>query len=171
MVHANYQGRLNYGKYQFSFLRNIKYSDEYIGFLIPQSGHIRKIILRTPYDFDKTPGLYRFDDYVEITQSFLTIVKKKKKKKITTGEEIEVKRYNCNLHYEKIPGREINTVKDEIARVIVYDYDDYDIVKNTSISEGDTINIRTDLDDPNVYEFSKDDDIYLVTFLIELDPL
>ena len=79
VVYANYQGRLNYGKYQFSFLGNIKYSDENIGFLIPQSGHIRKIILRTPYDFDKTPGLYRFDDYVEITQSFLTVVKKKKK--------------------------------------------------------------------------------------------
>ena len=77
VVHANYQGRLNYGKYQFSFLGNIKYNDENIGFLIPQPGHIRKIILKTPYDFDKSPDLYRYSDYVEITQSFLTIVKKK----------------------------------------------------------------------------------------------
>ena len=79
VVHENYQGRLNYGKYQFSFLGNIKYNDENIGFLIPQSGHIRKIILKTPYDFDKSPDLYRYSDYVEITKSFLTIVKKKKK--------------------------------------------------------------------------------------------
>ena len=135
---------------------------------MPHSGRIKKIISKTPYDFNKLTHSYRYNDYVVISMSFLTIVIKKK----TTGEESKVQSYTCELKCDKIPEGEVDPLKDEFKRVIIYDYGyDYDEISNISISEGDTINIRTDLANPKVYEFSKNDDIYLFTFLIELDPL
>ena len=89
--------------------------------------------------------------------------------KKVTGEESKVKSYTCNLHYDKNPEGKVNPLKDELKRVIIYDYD-YDEIRNISISESDAINIKTDLANPKLYEFSKDDDIYLFTFFIELDP-
>ena len=167
VVNARYQRRLNFGKYQFSFLGNIKNDDKNIGFLMPHSGQLKKIILKTPFDFNRLTHSYRHSDYVVIPMPLLKIVVKKK----ITGKESKVKSYTCELHYNKIPEGEVDPLKDELKRVIVYDYDyDSDEIRNTSITGGDTINIITDLTNPKVYEFSKDDDIYLFTFLIELDP-
>ena len=47
MVNANYTGPLIYGKFQFSFGGN-EGKSSVTGFLIPQSGRIKKIKMRTP---------------------------------------------------------------------------------------------------------------------------
>ena len=52
-----------YGKYQFSLGGNNKNGDENIGFLVPHSGRIIKIILKTPYDTNKLTSIRPNEDY------------------------------------------------------------------------------------------------------------
>ena len=56
-------GLILYGKYQFSFGGNNKNGDENIGFLVPHSGRIIKIILKTPYDTNKLTSIGPNEDY------------------------------------------------------------------------------------------------------------
>ena len=100
--------------------------------------------------------------------------KKKKKKKIPREEELEKVPFNCELHYDKVLGREVDSLNDELKRVIVYDYnydsfDDY-AKYYRKLERGDVFNIKTKITNPKIYEFLKDDDIYHFTFLIKLDP-
>ena len=49
-------------------------------------------------------------------------------------------------------------------------YEYHEIKTDIWLNMDDVINIRTDLAYPKAYEIFKDNDIYLVTFLIELYP-
>ena len=96
-----------------------------------------------------------------------------------------MKDYFFEAHYDKIPGSDVNNIdplKDEIRRIIFYNYDgdfyksenDNDLrwhrLHRRPLSEDDTINLKTSEINPEVYEkFLKNDDIYNFTFLIEID--
>ena len=120
MVQANYQGRLKEGKYQFNFLGNIKNNDENMGFLMPNSGRIKKIILKTPYDHGKYP--FMAGGYDVVITSFLKIEVK------TAWREKIVKSYFCNLYYDKIRGKKPDPLKDKVRKLVMYDVS-YDIMK------------------------------------------
>ena len=93
-VNASYQGLIIYGKYQFSFGGNNKNDNENIGFLVPHSGRIIKIILK-PHMTLRISHIYQMTQIIIHQQFFfLTIVVKK-----LTGEAIELKTYHCRLHY------------------------------------------------------------------------
>ena len=101
----------------------------------------------------------------------LEVVIKKKAPK----EEIHVKTFTCELHYDKILGdvRKVDPLNDELKRVIVYDYnyeDDYKY-EIITIKRSDVLNIKTKITNPKIHKFLKDNDIYHFTFLIKLDPL
>ena len=125
MAHANYQGRLKEGKYQFNFLGNIKNDDENIGFLMPNSGRIKKIILKTPYDHSKSPFIA--DGYDVVITSFLKIEVK------STWREKLVKSYFCNLYYDKIRGKKPDHLKDKVRKLVMYDvsYEYHEIKTDT----------------------------------------
>ena len=63
----------------------------------------------------------------------------------------------------------LTSMKQTKKRVCVF-YDFNDKIKNIPISEGDIINIRSDFPSPKELDFLSVDDIYLASFLIELDP-
>ena len=81
-----------------------------------------------------------------------------------TREVIRLKSYHCRLHYNNPPRER------EKKRVCVF-YDVNNEIKNIPISEGDIIKIRSDFHNPEDLDFLSVDDIYLASFLIELDPL
>ena len=132
---------------------------------MPNSGRIRKIILKTPYDHSKSPFIA--GGYDVVVTSFLKI-----EAKTTWGEKL-VKSYFCNLYYDKIRGKKPDPLKDKVRKLVMYDvsYEYHEIKTDIWLNMDDVINIRTDLAYPKAYEIFKDNDIYIVTFLIELYPL
>ena len=63
-------------------------------------------------------------------------------------------------------------MKDKVKKLVMYDvsYEYHEIKTDIWLDMDDVINIKTDLAYPKAYEIFKDNDIYLVTFLIELYP-
>ena len=176
-VHANYYGRLEKDKFQFTFGGNTiqpNVNNINNGFLIPQSGRIKKILLKDYghkfYYKDRKDFLDQFGFSSDTPVSIFTIVLIR-----NNGEVSDLTTYKCAFKFDrrlKLSGS-INDC------MFIPD------PRNISISEGDILNIRTEVNIPNkptifvvrrTPSFNTDktrDDFftYLFTFLIELDPL
>ena len=85
-----------------------------------------------------------------------------------TGEVIRLKNYHCRLYYDDPLGVDLHEA--DRKRVCVF-YDVNNEIKNIPISKGDIINIRSDFPSPEELDFLSVGDLYLASFLIELDPL
>ena len=125
-VHASYHGKLIKDKYQLSFGGSTINPNSSSGFLVPHSGRIKTIKLKTPY-YGKKVGI---DDVGEIIEgTFFTIVAIK-----NTGEVSNLERYECLICEPSHSGYR--------PKVCSFDLDP----TNMPISEGDVINIRTGKD-------------------------
>ena len=183
-VHANYTGPLIPGKFQFSFGGN-EGKNSITGFLIPQSGRIKKIKMRTP--FNKEEFSKRVIEKKKINSDFpsgffeFTIKKKDEKFDSITilrcREAFNLYEYDEEGNKKWIP---------------FYDFcfdDPFPFSKKefAEVEEGDILNIRTIIDSemdfppyPDNLEsgglrIDKEDprigNTYLATILIELDLL
>ena len=166
-VHANYYGILVKDKFQFTFGGNT---------IQPQSGRIKKISLQA----------YGYRFYYKDSKDFLdqlgfssgtpvpifTIVLIR-----NNGEISDLTTYKCAFKFDGSV-----EVSGGIISECIFTPDP----KNVSISEGDILNIRTEVNNIpnaptiftirtnpnfNIDETKNDFFTYLVTFLIELDPL
>ena len=155
-VQASYSGiNLIKGEYQFTFSGNTTPNLD-TDFLIPQSGRVKKINVEI---IDRKSGKIRYfkiecDDQKPI---FFKIIAFNN----PSEEEINLLTYSCD---------EIFTVSlsdrgfDSAAEFCQFDPDPRN--ENITISESDILNIRSEIN------FKRGDPLtYLITFLIELDPL
>ena len=172
VVHASYHGPLRAKEFQFSFGGN-EVNRSTTGFLIRHSGRIKKIKMRTPINKDSfnkalVEGRFDFDDYYHF--GIFTFTRKRPDGGFEVMGKISCKREFLDLpddHYLKKEEDMIDYCFDGDAPIFFY--------WKPKVEEGDIINIRSmiNLDFPP--DISKPDDhmrnTYLVTFLIELDPL
>ena len=177
-VHAKYYGRLEKDHFQFTFGGNT--IQPYVnninnGFLIPQSGRIKKIVLKD-YGYK-----FYFKDWDDLgvrilyssglTTPIFTIILIKKE------EVSELTTYKCTFKVKE---------RSNLGEVSMTDCIFTPDPRNIPISEGDILNIRTEVNNipnasdsfkmsrhPNFNTDKTKDDFftYLFTFLIELDPL
>ena len=185
-VHANYTGHLIPNKFQFSFGGN-EGKNSITGFLIPQPGRIKKIKMRTPFNKEN------FNERViekkkinsDFSNGFFEFILKKKDG-IPTNKIISNLRCNeaFNLYLYDDDGKRFFYTYD-------FCFDDtfpFGEKEDAEVEEGDILNIRTiinseldfpplpdDLESNNgILLYDKDTRVgntYLVTILIELDPL
>ena len=185
-VHANYTGHLIPNKFQFSFGGN-EGKNSITGFLIPQSGRIKKIKMRTPFNkenFNKRV-IEKKKINSDFSNGFFEFILKKKYV-ITTNKSISILRCNeaFNLYLYDDDGKRFFYAYD-------FCFDDtfpFGKKEDAEVEEGDILNIRTIINSeldfpplPDVLESSNgsllyDEDTrvgntYLATILIELDPL
>ena len=177
-AHASYHGPLIEGKYQFTFGGNEAY-DSTTGFLVPHSGRIRKIKMRTPINKESFENRVNERDRVDINfidKGFFTFTRKQ-----INGNFDLIGIIRCQDAYKlyfqdpRYPG----TVK------FAYDFcfkDDLPLIgeEGTIVREGDIINILTNIKLEFPPKLVEDHEYlinpyirntYLFTFLIELDPL
>ena len=151
--HASYCGPLIRGKHQFTSGGN-ESNNATVGFLIPQSGRIKKIKVRIvdrKKEKDENIDYYNSANII----SFNIIAFKK------SGEEINLLTYSCNIYYNPVEGFVLG-VDNNIT--CWFNPDPKNVI--ITISEGDILNIRSET------SFSSENPLtYIFTFLIELDPL
>ena len=185
-VHANYTGPLIPRKFQFSFGGN-EGKNSFTGFLIPQSGRIKKIKMGTPFNKEN------FNERViekkkinsDFSNGFFEFILKKKNV-VYNNKPISILRCNeaFNLYSYDDDGKKLFYAYD-------FCFDDtfpFGKKEDAEVEEGDILNIRTiinseldfpplpvDLDNYNgalLYdEDTRVGNTYLATILIELDPL
>ena len=184
MVNANYTGPLFYDKFQFSFGGN-EGKNSVTGFLIPQSGRIKKIKMRTP--INKESFNKRVIEKKKINSDYRNGFFEFTKKKVD-GIYHTIGRIHCKEAYNLYELDEHGNKKWFPFYDFCFDdflplFEDHD----AEVEEGDIINVRTiissefdfppysdELDSHAFSLYKKDPHIgntYLVTFLIELDPL
>ena len=168
-IHLSYWGKLTRGEYQFTFGGT---ASKETGFLIPQSGRIKKIKFRLGDDYKhneegekRSKALFNFFNHAIF--SIMLFRKDESFRPVDDPEnyvfeggepvnEIVISSYVCKL-IRKRGFRQLCFVPNND-------------LKNYPLSEGDYINIRSESDlgsdDYVRYKFS-----FLFTFLIELDPL
>ena len=193
-VSTYYCGSLIKGEYQFPFGGN---ACEEAGFLMPQSGQIKKVKLEIFGRFKKIGNYEDLSDISHILEKeFLGEIEnvEELKKIPDTMKEFNIWRNklfkvlflggdlfsiisfknNSDEIINKPTSSILSTYRCVVADPIDYDPDiefirncvfDYDL-KNHPLSEGEVINIRTEIDRNVKSVFS-----FMFTFLIELDPL
>ena len=180
-VSTYYCGDLIKGEYQFPFGGN---TCELSGFLMPQSGRIKKIKVRFIGKFKALPKEASEEAIEILKEEILCEVENLDKNgyvDIETWWNILLLNGNLfsiilfkNLDNIDIPTSsiistyrcyEIKGVDGDFSRYEKRCNFDYDVT-NYPLSEGDVINIRTEIERNVKSEWS-----YLFTFLIELDPL
>ena len=154
-VYTNYCGDLIEGKYQFSFGGS---ACKETGFLMPHSGRIKKIEVRLNGWLHGELA----NDLVsrKVTNGhFFSIMLFKENTAVRSGEltsdEITLGKIKCNYTMDKV------SLKKQLCFLPIYN--DF---KNYQLSEGDYINIRSEKT-----LAIEDEMFYLITFLVELDPL
>ena len=169
-VHASYHGPLIRGKYQFTFGGNESHNAT-TGFLIPHPVRVRKVKMRTQINKETFKEYDTFDLALgKVDKGFFSF----KKTKIT-GDFNTIGKIMCAEAYQIHANDEGRFVYDFCFEDSLPLFSDFDAV----VEEGDIIDILTkiDIDFPNP---PKDfgiipkvyiENTYLVTFLIELDPL
>ena len=180
-VNATYHGDLIRFKYQFNFGGNKAYNST-TGFLVPHSGRIRKIKMRTPINKESFEGRILEKNRADVSfikLGFFVFTNTK-----INGELKNIGRITCQDAYKLFYQLDKYSTLDKPEIRWLYDFcfeDDLPIntEESTIVEEGDIINIRTqiDLSFPNLDEdYRFIDETYigntcLATFLIELDPL
>ena len=192
-VSTYFCGKLIKGEYQFPFGGN---ACEEAGFLMPHSGRIKKVKLEIFGNFKKIGNYENLSDLVHIFEKeFLDEVEnvEELKNKPETAKEFNIWRdrlfkvlflggdlfsiisfKNNNDEINQPTSSILSTYRCVVSDPIDYDPDiefirncvfDYDL-KNHPLSEGEVINIRTEIDRNVKSVFS-----FMFSFLIELDPL
>ena len=189
-VSTYFCGKLIKGEYQFPFGGN---ACEEAGFLMPQSGRIKKVKLEI---FGKLQTLRDFGDGDISEKEFFDEIKniEELKKQPETFEELEIFKSklfkvlflggdlfsiisfkNNSNEINKPTSSILSTYRCVVREPINFDPNiefirncvfDNDLKKNHPLSEGEVINIRTEIDRNVKSVFS-----FMFTFLIELDPL
>ena len=184
-VHANYTGPLFYNKFQFSFGGN-EAKNSVTGFLIPQSGRIKKIKMRTP--IKKESFNKRVIEKNKLNSDFRNGFFEFTIKKVVDGLYQTIGKIHCKEAYNLYEYDEEGNKK----WFPFYDFCFDDPLplgekEDAEVEEGDILNIRTIINsefdfppysdklDSDAFSLYKKDphigNTYLVTFLIELDPL
>ena len=190
-VSTYFCGKLIKGEFQFPFGGS---ACEEAGFLMPQSGRIKKVKLKIfglfPSANKDLKGFFKeIEDIEELNKDvedikpeefnewinkilkvvllggnlFSIIVFKNNNDEITKPTSSILSTYNCVISTVPIFIEDYDQPSDDfINRSCVFDYD----LKNHPLSEGEVINIRTEIDRNVKSDFS-----FMFTFLIELDPL
>ena len=193
-VSTYYCGSLIKGEYQFPFGGN---ACEEAGFLMPQSGRIKKVKLEIFGRFKKIGNFIELGSVADILEKEISDEienVEELKKSPETFEELEIWKKkifkvlflggdlfsiisfknNSNEIVNNPTSSIISTYRCVVSDTIDYDPDkeflrncvfDNDL-KNHPLSEGEVINIRTEIDRNVKSVFS-----FMFTFLIELDPL
>ena len=184
-VYANYTGPLFYNKFQFSFGGN-EAKNSVTGFLIPQSGRIKKIKMRTP--INKESFNKRVIEKNKLNSDFRNGFFEFTIKKVVDGLYQTIGKIHCKEAYNLYEYDEEGNKK----WFPFYDFCFDDPLplgekEDAEVEEGDILNIRTIINsefdfppysdklDSDAFSLYKKDphigNTYLVTFLIELDPL
>ena len=138
-VYTNYHGKLLKDKFQFSFGGNdINSTSEAGGFLIPHSGRIKKIVIEN-FMYVAEAGFYKQKYVWSRTNKIFSVWLNPR-----SGSPKVITSYFCNLK------------KDPDGKICEFDRD----IKNTLISEGDVLNIQTEVDTDLILNL-------FFTFLIE----
>ena len=192
-VSTYFCGKLIKGEYQFPFGGNVC---EEAGFLMPHSGRIKKVKLEIfgklkkigdygyPHDVFHALGKEISDEIENVeelkkkpTNAKESIIWSNKLFKVLFlgGDLFSIISFkNNNDEINKATSSILSTYRCSVSEPINYDPDkefirncvfDYDL-KNHPLSEGEVINIRTEIDRNVKSVFS-----FMFTFLIELDPL
>ena len=180
-VNANYYGDLIRFKYQFNFGGSKAYNST-TGFLVPHSGRILKIKMRTPINKESLEGRLIEKNRADVSfikLGFFSFTNTK-----INGELKNIGRITCQDAYKLYFQLDEYSTPDKPEIRWLYDFcfeDDLPLIneESTIVEEGDIINIRTliNLSFPYLDEVYDPKDAnyigntYLVTFLIELDPL
>ena len=152
-VHANYHGPLRRDEYQFAFGGSVINLNGSTGFLVPLSGRIKKIKAKV----EKGEDNYGWQN----NSNVFTIV--------TNNLEIkDLVSFKSTVFVRNPPKPNADRVRSDENIVLIEFRFDRDAT-NILVSDGDTINIRSDCD--IVIREGKRDCTYLVTILLELDPL
>ena len=180
-VNASYGDLIRF-KYQFNFGGNKAYNST-TGFLVPHSGRIRKIKMRTPINKESFEGrIFEKNraDVSFINLGFFVFTNTK-----INGDLKTIGKITCQDAYKLYFQLDKYSTLDnpEIRWLYEFCFED-DLPLNNEetiiVEEGDIISIRTliDLSFPNLGEDIEDlnedsymGNTYLATFLIELDPL
>ena len=194
-VHSYYIGPLRKDEFQFSFggyfeKNSLSADFKHPGFLIPHSGRIIKVKMKTPIYEESFKDLFIIKDRVNLgltKDGFFAFTKIKGSDDISFSKIIgNIKCKEAYKLYFKKPG-------DDEKKLIGYDFcfDDDLPIFDPEVEEGDIINIKTminldfphinmndddaidkDLDlDRHIFKYPYFENIYLISFLIELDPL
>ena len=152
-VHTQYHGNLHWGQISVHFWRKHRLQIRY-GFLVPQSGRIKKIRVKISYEgTDSSRGIF------EGGSIFMIIAIR------DTGEVSNLLTHECFFRDRSLSGGDGHDKK------CGFDRDP----ENTPIWESDVINIRTEKDFNDYVCWSCSIPFssvsYLSTFLLELDPL
>ena len=182
MVNANYTGPLLSYKFQFSFGGN-EGKNSATGFLIPQSGRIKKIKMRTP--INKESFNKRVIEKKKIKSDYGNGFFEFTKRKVD-GNFQRIGAITCSEAYNLY---EVNEDGKKLFLLYDFCFDDFLPLLDdelAEVKEGEIINIQTiinsELDFPPYPDESDEEysglkkelhigNTYLVTFLIELDPL
>ena len=182
-VNASYHGDLIRFKYQFNFGEHKAYNST-TGFLVPHSGRIRKIKMRTPIKKESFEGRIFEKNRADISfikLGFFAFTNTK-----INGDFKRIGKISCQDAYKLYYQLDEFSTPDKPEIRWTYDFCfETDLPLNneeaTIVEEGDIINILTviDLSFPDLgedkYDYDYDNtyigNTYLATFLIELDPL
>ena len=186
-VHASYTGPLIKNEYQFTFGGNKTEKNVHTGFLMPHSGRIKKIKMKTPITKERFEEVVIKRDRADvdfISKGFFGFTKQVNGKYIDFDDDGNKEWVSYDTVF--------------IGSIVCYDAyklyvkgnPDFDVFHHVSydfcfddplpldeigaaLEEGDVINIMTliDLDFSKYGLDSIKDNTYLATFLIELDPL
>ena len=186
MVNSVYEGPLKKGAYQFSFGSENPNSQK--GFLIPHSGRIVKIRVRTPINRTTLEILSAFEDKARISDfssSLFTIEIHKRDE----ADSRKIGHINCKDLYNPDVAHPL------FKKRYAYDLclDESFFISRPELKGGDVINVRTelDLDIPPIDDYAKEHphtdkslfdflvtfpfpgstNLFFISFLIELDPL
>ena len=154
-VQASYHGLLIKGKYQFTFEGNEAYGSA-TGFLVPHSGRIRKIKMRTPINKESFEDRIIEKDRVDVSsidKGFFTFTRKQ-----INGNFDLIGIIRCQGSYKLYFQHPRYTFLDPVK--FVYDFcfeDDLPLIdeEGTIVWEGDIINILTNINlefPPNLVE-------------------
>ena len=155
-VHTHYSDNLRKGEYQLTFGENTGLGLDK-GFLVPQSGRIKKVQTKVLYD-GKEVSRSIFEG-----GSIFTIIAIRNTGEVSNLLTYEYTSRLVNFEDPSSLYNNLYTTKYRLDRN----------PENIPISEDDVINIRTEIDYIHIRDYEKKDitHSYLFTFLLELDPL
>ena len=178
-IHSSYTGPLIKGKEQFTFGGN-DIKNTYTGFLMPHSGRIKKIKMKTSITKNIFENVVFKKDRADVDfigSGFFAFTKHhydedKKNRGLILGSILCYDAYK--LYVKGNPDAGVYFLKEKVVGIDFCFEDDLPIAPDYNfLKEGDIINVKT-LIDLDLTKYGLDDpnaNTYLITFLIELDPL
>ena len=164
-AHASYHGDLFKGDYQFTFggssMTTYNKHNVFNGFLLPANGYIKKFVLED-LGLKINPQIYAYLDNIPIPLFTLVIIK-------NNGDIVELGTYNIIIEKVKNISYSFNSKVDDFKKYPLYTKDIINIKTEYSAEIDNPFNIFKK--GYNLADSKNEYYTYLITLLIELDPL